>query len=61
MVLALDPGLERADTDPSSGQRTSLVDVPTIALAARADEHLSKPVSLKQLVNVIEVQRRYEE
>ena len=61
----------RTDVDPSTGFRTSLADVPIIALTALAmpgdrercleagvDGYLSKPVSLKELVNVIEARLR---
>jgi CheY-like chemotaxis protein len=59
----------RADVDPSTGIRTSLADVPIIALTALAmpgdsdrcleagaNGYLSKPVNLKELVSVIEAQ-----
>ena len=59
----------RADADPSTGLRTSLADIPIIALTALVmpgdrercleagvDEYLSKPVSLKGLVRAVEAQ-----
>ncbi|MDY7077787.1 MAG: response regulator [Chloroflexota bacterium] len=59
----------RANTDPSTGLRTSLADIPIVALTALAmpgdrercleagaNEYLSKPVGLKGLIHTIEAQ-----